>query len=144
MAAGVARVRRVIHMVANSASLLSALLLTEFLVAALLYMVAEGKGFWDSIWWSVVTGATVGYGDTYPVTPLGRVVGGTLILTSVLLVIPLIVAHFAARLIVDRDTFSHEEQEEIKLAVRRIEALLLAERPTEPAQQSPPSPPRVR
>ena len=42
----------------------------------------------------------------------------------VLLVIPLITAHFASRLIVDDDAFEHEEQEQLKADVRRMRALL--------------------
>ena len=48
---------------------------------------------------------------------------GILISVMVLLVIPLITAHFASKLIVDADAFRHDEQEEIKQNLRRIREL---------------------
>ncbi len=41
------------------------------------------RTIWDGIWWSVVTMGTVGYGDKYPVTVGGRVVGLLLIFAGV-------------------------------------------------------------
>ena len=41
------------------------------------------RGYFDAVWWSVVTWATVGYGDTYPVTTAGRLLGILLIFVSV-------------------------------------------------------------
>jgi voltage-gated potassium channel len=40
------------------------------------------KGFGDSIWWSIITVTTVGYGDIYPHTTGGRVVATLLLVTG--------------------------------------------------------------
>src|SRR4051812_16887527 len=55
----------------------------------------------DALWGGVVTASTVGYGDISPHTWQGRVMAAVLISLMVLIVIPLITAHFASRLIVD-------------------------------------------
>jgi voltage-gated potassium channel len=41
------------------------------------------KGPGDAVWWAVVTITTVGYGDRYPVTSEGRVLGAFLMVTGV-------------------------------------------------------------
>lgn len=109
---------------ANSPPTLMLSYLGLIVVSGAIYSVAEDKSAGDSVWWAVVTASTVGYGDTYPKTWPGRVLAGLLISTMVLLVIPLITAHFASRLIVDADAFRHDEQEEIKQNLRAIRAMM--------------------
>jgi voltage-gated potassium channel len=39
-----------------------------------------------ALWWAIITMTTIGYGDTYPVTALGRLLGGLIAIVGVMMV----------------------------------------------------------
>ncbi len=62
--------------------IIALIMLSSFLVWRIEYQGNQDntiRTFWDSIWWAIVTVATVGYGDKVPLTPSGRFVGLILI-----------------------------------------------------------------
>ena len=134
---------------ANSPRMLMLSYSILIVLCALLYRVFEDNvTIGDALWWAVVTASTVGYGDISPKSGQARVMAALLISLMVLVVVPLITAHFASKLIVDTDAFRHEEQEELKQNLRRTRALLeaLAEREgvTVPDSADPPVAPSGR
>ncbi|MCD1294105.1 potassium channel protein [Methanocella sp. CWC-04] len=42
------------------------------------------KNIFDSMWWGLIPLTTVGYGDIYPVTPLGKIAGGILTFVGII------------------------------------------------------------
>lgn len=60
------------------------------LVSSTLLYIIEGTGQPDdfgsiprAMWWSIATLTTVGYGDAYPVTPIGKIVAGLTAITGI-------------------------------------------------------------
>ena len=40
----------------------------------------------DGLWWSIVAFTTVGYGDLYPITPLGRILSSVISLVGIAMI----------------------------------------------------------
>jgi voltage-gated potassium channel len=106
--------------VVNSPRLLTIFSLAFLFIESGIYALFEKKDFLDSLWWALITATTVGYGDSYPTTTGGRFVAVTLVLGMILFLIPMITASIASKLIVNRDAFTHEEQEEMKQVLKEI------------------------
>jgi voltage-gated potassium channel Kch len=95
----------------------------------------------DALWYTIVTISTVGYGDRYPVTGIGRVVAFGLMLGGIAL-LGTVTATLASWL-VESVQAEKEQAEDLQAAVRRIEAKveLLA---TEPKHDLDPTSPHRR
>jgi voltage-gated potassium channel len=78
----------------------------------------EFSSLWDSVWWAVVTVTTVGYGDLYPTSVEGRLIGMVLMFVGIGF-LSLLTAAVASRF-VRQDT--EDELAEVTEALRRIEA----------------------
>lgn len=67
--------------------------------------------FGQAMWWSVVTSTTVGYGDLYPVSGLGKTVAVFLPMFMGIGLGAAFITHLASRLIERRDKEMHGEKE---------------------------------
>lgn len=93
-------------------------------VSAVIFEYAEGRGLGESLYWAGVTSTTIGYGDISPVTLIGRLDALFTAGISVFFIVPLIVVRLVELLYVNRDAWTHEEQENIKRQLAEIRALL--------------------
>lgn len=110
---------RVVTYVAGSAALL-------VLVGSLAVLDVEQDApdativaFGDAMWWAITTITTVGYGDLYPVTPIGRVVAAALMMSGIA-VLGVVTASIASWLV-------QRVEENTEAAVDAAEEPVLAE-----------------
>lgn len=109
-----------IRAVANSPRRLGWVTLANVVTCSALYSLLEKAGPISGMWWSIVTGSTVGYGDFYPQDTAGRGVAGYFIVSSVVLTI-LWGAHVNRAFINDPDAWTNSEQ---RLLLRQVKSLL--------------------
>jgi len=99
-----------------------------WVACSLAYALLEGEHPVQGLWWGVVTGSTVGYGDYYPSSVAGQVVA-MLLIVAMLVMVPIAIGHVIAGFVVDRNAFTHDEQVALARSVSDLhERVALVER----------------
>jgi voltage-gated potassium channel len=94
------------------------------MLAAGLYAGYESKTVGDSLWWAMVTSLTIGYGDMFPVTTGGRIVGAVFSHFWILLIIPMVIGNIITHMLEDKNEFTDGEQRELFNSIKNIESIL--------------------
>lgn len=105
----------------NSIPEVLALYAVAYAASVITVRAAEDWSLPDALWFGLVTITTTGYGDLSPHSVTGRVTAAVLMVVSWLLNI-LLAGQVAAKLIVNSDAWTNEEQEEVKRLLREIRA----------------------
>ncbi|NYE36303.1 hypothetical protein F4692_001407 [Nocardioides cavernae] len=119
-------VARPVRGLVNAPHLLVLVVLGIWVACSLVYALIEGKGPIEGLWWGIVTGSTVGYGDFYPSSTAGRAVGAVLIV-SMLVLVPIAIGHVIANLVFDKESLAVATVlEDVHERIDRLEHLTLA------------------
>lgn len=93
-------------------------------ISAGLYAFFEKETVGNALWWASVTASSTGYGDFYPKTLGGRLVGVGLMFTSLFVVLPVMIARVLDALNPNRHAFTDEEQRQLLADVSWIKERL--------------------
>lgn len=119
-------VARPVRGLVNAPHLLVVVVLAIWVTCSLVYALLEDKGPIEGLWWGIVTGSTVGYGDFYPSSTAGRAVGAILIV-SMLVLVPIAIGHVIANLVFDKESLAVATVlEDVHERIDRLEHLTLA------------------
>jgi voltage-gated potassium channel len=87
----------------------------------------KGRSMWDGVWWAVATMTTVGYGDIYPRTDLGRAIAIPVMVVGIGF-LSLLIGAVAQRFVsAEVEQEVAEAEQEIEAGLEETEADLLIE-----------------
>lgn len=109
---------------ANSPGRLALVFLAVLAVASVLFSILEHVSLINGGYWAIITATTIGYGDYSPHSIPSKILTIALILGTVFFFIPMVTAGLASKLIVDRNAFTNDEQEDMKATLRRLDAYM--------------------
>lgn len=95
--------------------------LVSALIVSLLFAIIEKHTFLDSVWWTFVTGLTIGYGDIYPVTVAGKVLAIIWANLAILFIIPMFIGRVIVTMIDNKNEFTDKEQKEVLELLKSID-----------------------
>jgi voltage-gated potassium channel len=84
------------------------------------------KTFPDALWWAVTTVTTVGYGDRYPITAMGKIIATSLMIFGIALagvITASVAAWFVSSLTAARDDVEetvNEDTERVLVAIQTL------------------------
>jgi len=129
---------RIVAYVVASAGLVLLISALAILEAERHHPLANINTFGDALWWAVTTMSTVGYGDRYPTTTDGRVIGAGLMVAGIAL-LGVITATSASWLIgqvreteTEAETATRGDIAELRAEIARLTGIV-AERETQSA-----------
>lgn len=97
------------------------LYLVGVLIVSVLFMLIEKHTFIDSVWWTFVTGLTIGYGDIYPMTVAGKVLTVIWANLAVLFIIPMFIGRVITTMMENKNEFTDSEQKEVLRLLRKMD-----------------------
>ena len=90
-------------------------------VVATLFAFFEGRDLLTSVWWTFITGLTIGYGDVYPITIAGKILAVLWAHIMVFIYIPVAVGYVVVNMIKNKDAWTDDEQREMMEIMHRLD-----------------------